>query len=55
MGVQVIALYYDRTDFGQASKYVHERVKIPHPLAEEECFIDFLIKNSHKWKGGIDI
>lgn len=49
MGFQIIAMSYDRTDFGHASKYVYERVKIPHPRIEEKEFIDFLIKNSYRW------
>ena len=47
---QIIAMSYDKTDFGHASKYVYERVKIPHPRREEREFVNFLIKNSYKWK-----
>jgi predicted ATP-grasp superfamily ATP-dependent carboligase len=49
-GFKVIALHYDNTDFGHASKYVCERAKIPHPRIEEERFVDFLVRNSHKWE-----
>jgi D-aspartate ligase len=52
-GFQIIAMSYDRTDFGNASKYVYERVKIPHPRVEEKDFVDFLIKNSHRWNGAL--
>lgn len=50
---QITAMYYDKTDFAQASKYVHEKVKIPHPRTEEKEFVGFLIKNSHRWKGSL--
>lgn len=49
-GFQIIAMSYDGTDFGHASKYVYEKLKIPHPRIEEKEFVDFLIQNSHKWK-----
>jgi predicted ATP-grasp superfamily ATP-dependent carboligase len=52
-GFQITAMSYDRTDFGHASKYVYERVEIPHPRVEEKDFIDFLIKNSYKWNGAL--
>ena len=52
-GFQIIAMSYNRTDFGQASKYVYEKIKIPHPRTEEKEFIEFLVKNSHKWKGAL--
>ena len=49
-GFKVLALSYDRTDFGNASKYVYKSVRIPHPRREEKDFVDFLIRNSHIWK-----
>jgi len=52
-GLQIVAMSYDKTDFAQASKYVHERAKIPHPRIEEKGFVDFLIRNSHKWKDAL--
>jgi|SRR3989304_7659240 len=47
---QIIAMFYNKMiDFAHTSKYVHERVKIPHPRKEEKEFIGFLIQNSGKW------
>lgn len=52
-GFNIIALYYDRTDFAQASKYVYEKTKIPNPRTEEKEFVDLLIRNSGKWKDAL--
>ena len=41
---RITALYYDRLDFAHASKYVFEKIIIPNPGAEEEKFVDFLIR-----------
>ncbi len=38
-GFQIMAMYYDKADFSHTSKYVYERVKIPHPRIEEREFI----------------
>lgn len=50
---QIIAMSYDATEFGHTSKYVYERVKIPHPRIEQKDFVDFLIKNSYRWNGAL--
>jgi len=52
-GFQIIALYYDNTDFGHVSKYVYESVRVPHPREEEKDFIEILLKNSDRWKGAL--
>lgn len=52
-GFKIIATYYDRTDFAYTSKYVYERAKIPHPRTEEKEFVDFLVRNSGKWKDAL--
>lgn len=52
-GFQIMAMYYDKTDFSHTSKYVNERVKIPHPRIEETEFIGILLKNSYKWEGSL--
>ncbi len=51
MGFHIIALSYHNMDFGYSSNYAHERSKVPHPSTEEKEFVDFLIKNSDKWRG----
>jgi len=35
-GINPIALTYERSDFGDVSKYVSERVTIPHPRLEKK-------------------
>ena len=50
-GFQLIALYYDKTDFSHVSKFVDQRVKVPHPREEEDEFIEILLKNSDRWTG----
>jgi len=54
-GIKTIALTYENSDFGNVSKYVSEKVTIPHPRMDEENFIDFLIGNAHRWNGGLII
>ena len=54
-GIKTIALSYESSDFGDASKYVSEKVNIPHPRFEEKKFIDFLINNGHRWRGALII
>lgn len=51
--VDIIALSYEDSDFAHRSKYVKEWFKVPHPVIEEQKFIEFLIKNSIIWKGAI--
>jgi predicted ATP-grasp superfamily ATP-dependent carboligase len=43
-GVPVIACYYNSDDMGYVSRYVHERVHIPHPELEEKLFIEALVQ-----------
>lgn len=53
---RIIAMFYNpRTDFAQASKYVDQRVAVPHPRKDEKQFINFLIDNSTKWKDALII
>ncbi|MBU0579646.1 MAG: ATP-grasp domain-containing protein [Candidatus Margulisbacteria bacterium] len=54
-GIKPVALSYEKSDFGNVSKYVSEKVTIPHPRLEEENFIDFLIGNVHRWKDALII
>jgi predicted ATP-grasp superfamily ATP-dependent carboligase len=51
--IYIVAMTYDKADFGYTSRYVSEVVNIPHPRIEEKKFIDFLISNSHKWKDAL--
>ncbi len=53
--IHVVAMSYEKTDFGNVSKYVSERIMIPHPRLEASSFIDFLIGNSHRWLGALII
>ena len=51
--VQSIALTYDNFDFAFTSKYVIEKIEVPHPRREENAFIGFLMENGEKWKGSL--
>ena len=51
--IPIIAMTYEKSDLAHTSKYVLEKVNIPHPSKEENKFIDFLISNSHKWKDAL--
>lgn len=50
---QITAMYYDERDYGRFSKYVYERVTVPHPLREEKKFVEFLVENSRRWEGAL--
>ena len=54
MKIPIIAMTYNSVDFADVSKYVSEKVVIPHPKNEKE-FTEFLVKNSHKWRGALII
>jgi D-aspartate ligase len=43
-GVPVIAVYYNNSDMGYVSKYVQESIRFPHPEANENLFIELLVK-----------
>jgi len=53
--INSLALTYDDHDIADVSKYVSEKVIIPHPRLEEKKFIDFLIGNAYRWKGALII
>src|SRR5262245_55791081 len=52
---QIAAMFYADIDYAHTSKYVHERMKSPHPRKQEKEFVNFLIQNSEKWKGALII
>ncbi len=54
-GIPVVAMVYDQADFGDVSRYVSERVAIPHPRLEEGRFVRFLLENAHRWEGALII
>lgn len=43
MGVPVTAVYYDGKDMGYVSRYVKRAIKAPHPVHEEERFLELLL------------
>ncbi len=50
----ITAMFYSNfVDFAHTSRYVHERVRIPHPRTEEHEFIDYLLRNAQKWKDAL--
>ena len=48
-GVPVVSAYYDTRDMGYVSKYVSERVVVPHPERHEEQFIRTLIDSQSRF------
>ncbi len=52
-GVPVAVLHYDARDMAQASRYVVANVRIPHPLRDEEGFIQALLDQGEQLGGGI--
>jgi predicted ATP-grasp superfamily ATP-dependent carboligase len=53
MGVPIIAMYYDKGDTGYLSKYVQERVYVPHPEKSEDAFIECLVEYADHYSGGM--
>ncbi|OGV46851.1 MAG: hypothetical protein A2X46_15840 [Lentisphaerae bacterium GWF2_57_35] len=48
MQVPVIALFYEKADMGQVSRYVQRAQFIPHPKQSEGAFIDALVEQSRR-------
>ena len=53
MGVPIIALYYDPGEMGYVSKYVTQKVRIPHPEKSEGPFIELMVKSAESLGGGL--
>ncbi len=54
MGVPIVVMVYDeREDMGYVSKYVTERMSVPHPEKSEGQFIDALVKYAAYLGGGL--
>lgn len=53
MGVPIIAVYYDDSDMGYASKYVDESICAPHPENFEKQFIELLVESATRFNGSL--
>lgn len=50
----IVALHYDRyADFAQVSRHVNAHAEVPDPRTHEKEFIDYLLTNSHEWRGAL--
>jgi predicted ATP-grasp superfamily ATP-dependent carboligase len=54
-GIKSIALTYDKSDFAFSSKYVSEKVVVPHPRKEADKFVELLLNKANQWKGKLII
>jgi D-aspartate ligase len=52
-GVPVIAVYHDDMDHGYVSKYVRKSIRVPHPEAHEDEFIQSLVDCAESFGGGV--
>ncbi len=52
-GVPIIALYYQKSEMGQVSKYIRQKVWVPNVLTSEDEFISFLLDKGKDWKGSL--
>lgn len=52
-GVPVAVLHYDARDMAQASRYVVSDVRIPHPLYDEDGFVDAIGMEARRLGGSI--
>jgi predicted ATP-grasp superfamily ATP-dependent carboligase len=50
---QIAAMFYAQIDFAHTSKFVQEKIRVPHPRKEEKEFVDQLIQSSERWKGAL--
>lgn len=55
MGVPVVAFTYNDKDMGTVSRYVTERIRVPHPEQHEEAFIATLVGQAERLGGGLVI
>ena len=54
MGVPIIVMVYNpREDMGYVSKYVSERIPVPHPEKFEDQFIEALVKQASRLGGSL--
>lgn len=52
--VPTVAMHYDsKVHYAQAFGSLDESVKVPHPREEQQEFVEFLIRNSGKWKDAL--
>ena len=51
--IDVVAIHYDKTDIAHLSRYVAEKARIPHPADAEAEFVEFLVRNSDRWRGAM--
>ncbi len=49
-GIPIIAVFYEKKDMGQVSKYVKKSIQAPHPEESEDQFINLLIDHA-KYSG----
>jgi predicted ATP-grasp superfamily ATP-dependent carboligase len=52
-GINTILIYHDSKDFATHSKYLSEKIKLPHPENHEEDFISKILDLSEKYKGAV--
>ncbi len=52
-GVEVVAAHYDTHEMAHHSKYVVERVAVPHPENEQEDFVDSLLGLASRYEGSV--
>jgi D-aspartate ligase len=53
MGVPVVAYYYNEKDMGYESKYITQRIRVPHPEHGEELFVATLVAQASQFGGGL--
>lgn len=54
-GVPVVVVGHDPRGFAHTSTYVHQYVRGPDPVVDEEAFIALLLAHHRHWQGGVII
>jgi len=52
-GVPVAVMHYDARDTAQASRYVVADIRLPHPLVDEQRFVDALVAYGPRFGGAL--
>jgi predicted ATP-grasp superfamily ATP-dependent carboligase len=53
MNVPVTVMHYENIEIGHLSRFVNEKIRVPDPRASEKDFIDTILDQAKKLKGGL--
>ena len=51
--IKIIGMAHTKSEIGNYSRHLTEKVLMPHPGRDEDAFIRFLLDNAHKWPNAL--